>query len=261
MMRSTHSPTRGLALACVASLALTACGSDDDGGVAVGNPTGRVAEGEKYTVTGFVGESGGGAPVAGARVCLVDHDEVPCAEANAGGKYALRLPESWTKSRELALHVTAPGHVPYAGMIRESPTFDRDGARKDGYWPFIVYMLSADAASALNLDKQSAERALVELAVTYKDSGAPEGAEVTLTSSAERAARSQRVPKSGEVLFADLPPGRFELGLSGCTPKADLAAAWRARGRGAIAGIAVKGTVTRLALTCQEARPTAKPQR
>lgn len=262
MHRSTHLPTRGLGLALVTTLALTACGADD-GGLS-SDPTGSVDEASRFTVSGFVSESGGGPSLAGARVCIAAQTEVPCAVTDASGQYALRLPESWKKPRELALTVTAAGYASAVRMVRESPTFDRDGVQKDGTWPHNIFLKSDEEEAALKLDP-SAASALVELAVLYKDSGAPEGASATITPDGEKSptglaglGRALNVPKSGEVVFANVPPGRFELSVAGCTPQADLDAVWPGRARNAVAGLAIQGSVTRVTLRCQEARPGAK---
>lgn len=260
MTRTNQRMARRLVVVLAALRVLTACGDSDDDGVGEGDPTAAVNEADKFTVSGFVSESGVGRPVAGARICIVSHDEVPCAQSDAAGRYVLRLSETWRKPQELALHVTAPGYLDHVGMIHESPAFDRDGLKKDGWWPYTLYLLNSGAGTDLmreqKLGSVLTNRGTVKVDVTYRDSGTPKGAMVTLAPQKGGLPRSLELPTDGQVFFADVPPGRFDVSVVGCTPKSDGDGVWRGRGRNMVAGLAVEGAVTAIALSCQENRPT-----
>ncbi|MET0341850.1 MAG: hypothetical protein ABW252_12670 [Polyangiales bacterium] len=264
MIRRTSLPfsTRASRLALATTLALAACGGDEPDGIDE-VVTGKTGAPAAHEVDGFVSGVRNGPPIAGAEVCVVDADDVPCATSDATGRYVLRLPV-WKKRRELAVHVKAPGYVDFVGMVRESPRLDGKAGEARGWWQHSIDLFN-DAALA-DVDRESPRgkpipgRGIVLVDVWYRVTGTPEGERVHFAGSNPTDGRGAFVPKSGQVLFTDVAPGRFELKVEGCTPAAELPGVWKSATRDAVAGLVLPGALTRLTLRCQEERAPAKPR-
>ena len=71
--------------------------------------------GTSFPVIGEVYSRAGDKPLEGARVCIANREEIPCAVADSSGRYALELP-AWREPTEIAVHVSAPGHLGFTGI-------------------------------------------------------------------------------------------------------------------------------------------------
>src|SRR5262245_41933320 len=129
------------------------------------------------TVSGTVVEAAGSAPLAGARVCILDAPAIPCATTDAQGAYQIALP-AWTTDLDLAVNVTAAGHLGFTGLTHQTT---------NGVVWFSQIPLMDDAAATARLQAQAGfaypapGKGFVLLSVFRASGGAVTGATAALS--------------------------------------------------------------------------------
>jgi hypothetical protein len=174
-------------------------------------PTGVTWHGSVYE--GLLGPDGGSAPLAAARVCIVDHPEIACATTDTDGTYTMTVPAVDASAR-WAVNFTAPGHVGSTIAL-------------DGSWPTGVGLLPDDwarsTATQAGFQYPSQGTAFIRLRVGNGPGLA--GATATLSppsgvgpvygdESGNPAPALTSTSSSGIVLFGNVTPGLFTISVT-----------------------------------------------
>lgn len=204
-------------------------------------------------VTSTVAELNGGAPIAGARICIVDRPEIPCATSGDDGSYTLSMP-AWTTEVDLAYNVSAAGHLGDTELVHETP----DGVQ----WGPIPLYLYDDATAAAELMNPAgfayptAGRGLVLLWVSGAPgmvSSAPAGTGPVYLDQTGTPDPTLIGPASNSyALLGNLDPGPIEISASdtSCVPAVFPVQTWADAKPATIAGVTVTNSITRMALAC-----------
>lgn len=212
------------------------------------------------TVTGTVVEATGPAPVAGARVCILDAPAIPCATTDAQGAYQLALP-AWTTELDLAVNVTADGHLGFTGLTHQTT---------NGVVWFGEIPLMDDAAAAAMLQAHAGfaypapGKAFVLFSVFRASGGAATGATATLSpASGNGPVYAQpsgtldptlaAITANGYLMFGEVTPGKLSIAVAGvaCTPYALGVGAWADSTPSTVAGEAAANSMTQMTAICQ----------
>jgi hypothetical protein len=240
-------------------LSLVSCSSDAtkgttgglDGGLDGGPPIGNFVQ-----VSSTVIEVKAGAPIANARICIVDRPEIPCATSAADGSYTLSIP-AWTTPVDIAFNVTAARHLGSTGLVHEKPgsvvwlshpLYDDAGAAElmnhagftypgggKGYVLLAMFRGSGGAAQGL-----TATSAPAGLGPVYLDPvGTPNPALTAVTS-------------NGYALFGGLEPGPIEITVSDtCVPLPFTTQGWVSAKPHTIAGTTAADSLTTMVVICE----------
>jgi hypothetical protein len=244
----------------LALLALFGCGSSNGAADAMVDVA---VDGANVTASpgaGMVLETSG-APIAGAKVCILDHAELPCVMSDATGAYTMTLPHLTSNFLPIAMNVTAPGHLGFTGLLNEATT--------QLAW-FSMVKLQDDASAMTELATQAgftypaAGNGFVVLTISnaagpivgetatlapgsgsgpvyFDDSGVPAPA-LTSTSS------------NGTVVFGDVTPGKIQIKVTGtdptCSPMFLASNAWADPSPHAIDGEVAADSATQMFVIC-----------
>jgi hypothetical protein len=203
-----------------------------------------------------------GGVIRGARMCLVDHPEVPCAFPTPAGPYRMELPV-WDPPQKLALNVTAPGLVGGTYLLDHSPWRFPGGSLLTVSLDFNLEDETRTAAKLrqAGLRYPALDRAVVMLDVTANTpdllpTGAtvrinpPAGAEAVYMNDYEIFDRTQRgLGRTGMVLFGEVLPGPFEVTVPGCE-LLHVMNLWAGKEPNTLGGTAVAGSVTYVNFMC-----------
>lgn len=211
-------------------------------------------------VSGTVVEAAGSAALAGARVCLLDAPATACATTDAKGAYQLSLP-SWTTDLDLAVSVTAAGHLGFTGLTHQTT---------NGVVWFGDIPLMDDAAATAMLKAQAGfeypapGKAFVLFSVFRASGGAALGATATLAPASGRGPVYAQpsgtldpalaaTTTNGYLLFGDVTPGKLSITVAGvaCTPRALGVGAWADPTPSTVAGEAAASSMTQMTAICQ----------
>jgi len=207
-------------------------------------------------VHGTVSEATNARRIAGARVCIVDRPEIPCATTDANGAYDLTMP-AWTAEVDIAFNVTAAGHLGFTGLVHEMP----------GSVTWLSAQLYDDAGATNMLAKAgftypAGGKAFVALSVFKGSGGAAEG----LTVSSSPAGTPVYFDKNGSpdptltaittnayLLIGNLAPGLVEITLSDpkCMPTGLATGGWASSKPNTIAGKTAPDSMTDMTVICQ----------
>jgi hypothetical protein len=215
---------RGRAVFCVAFLAV-GCGEDTmPGGSDMSVPADLAGPAVSGVVIENTDTDGGVVPIAGARVCILDHAEIPCATTDFGGNYTIALPPPTSGELDIAFNFTAPGHLGLTLLSREY----HDGPQSITSWsqvPLWSDAQAADWASAAGLPYPPNGKSYIEFGVFHPDgSGGVVGATVTLTPPSgvgpiyfgtPANPSPTAVTSAGLVAFGGVTPGKFQLDVKG----------------------------------------------
>jgi hypothetical protein len=209
--------------------------------------------------SGTIIENSGGAPITGAKVCIVDHPEVSCVFSDVDGRYMVGLPP-WTSDLDIAVNVTATGHLGFIGLLHERPP---------GLLWYSQIALRDDAdASKMFMDQAgftypAPGKAFVMFSVFRGAGGAAVGVGASLSPpSGSGPVYADPVgdfdptltstTSNGYSLFGDLTPGRIEISASdpSCVPAPLDIQAWIGSKPNTVAGVTVANSMTLMTIIC-----------
>ena len=230
-----------------------ACGTGGDQGT--GPPTSSPDSGsapiEFVHVAAKILDIDGGAAIAGATICLVDHPAVPCATTDPDGNYTLALP-AWTTDVDLAFTETAPGYLGLTGLVHENT--------RGVAWLSMPLWSDARAAAFMaqaGFTYPAMDKAFVlfyaSVGRTVSMQPAPGEGPVYLDAAAGNPDPTLASTTSeGYGVFGAVEPGRIELTSSStaCVDGPLGTMAWPDPNPSTAAGVAVAGTMTEMVLPC-----------
>lgn len=241
-------------------LAAASCSSSDSANVrdADPGPDGGASSIKNAQAKGTVIDCKSGAPIVGARICIVGRPDDPCTTSRNDGSYILPIPE-WTTEIDLAVNISAAGHIGYTALGHESA----NGAGAWMGWAGVSPCLSDDVSAEAELNAAgfsyrggygfvqlyigtpgiSASSSPAGMGPVYLDpSGMPDP---TLTGVASNA-------NGGYALIGNLEPGPIEITLSdsSCVPAVFDGEMWADTKPATIAGITVADSITPMVLMC-----------
>jgi hypothetical protein len=209
-------------------------------------------------LSGTVLEIKGGAPIAGAQICIVDRPEIPCAISLDDGSYALPMP-AWTTPVDIAFSVKAAGHLGATGLVHENPG--------SVVWlspPLFDDMAAADLMNHAGFAYPAGGKAFVMLAVFKAAGGAQEGLTASSSPAGDKGPVYMNpvgipdptlagITSNGYALFGDLEPGPLEITVSGtsCSPAPFVTLEWVDTKPHTVAGLTVADSMTDIVVICQ----------
>ena len=247
-------------------LTVMACSSAPDAAPDAGADTRPDAAGDapvdadpSTLMSGVVVEPDVTTPIAGATVCLINLPEPRCTTTDATGMYSVALP-SFAGELDVAINVTAPGHLGFTGLLRETS----GGVVSYSQIPLLD---DASAASALDTTRTGFSypapgKAFVRFEVTgaigahVQISPASGIGPVYVNASGVPDPELTALTSSGYALFGDLTPGPIEITVTGVACAARplrpfTAEGWPATTPGAIAGVTVASSRTLITAFCE----------
>ena len=249
----------GFALASLVGCSNAASNAPDAGADA---PADAVIDASRppVTVSGTVVDAAGSAPLAGARVCLLDTPAIPCATTDAKGAYQIALPP-WTTELDLAVNVTADGHLGFTGLTHQN-------ANGVAWFPEIALLDDATATARLQAQAGFAYpapgKAFVLFSVFRASGGAAAGATATLSPdsgsgrvyvqpSGTLDPTLAAITTNGYLMFGEVTPGKIAITVDGvpCTPAALGVDAWADPTPSTVSGVAAANSMTRMTAICQ----------
>lgn len=244
-----------------------------DAGTALASDGGPSITATLQPFPGVVVEFAGGAPIAGARICVVDHPDIMCATSGTDGTYTLSIP-AWTTAVDFALNVTATSHLGVTELVHLVP--NRAGGQQ---YPSQRLFDDATAAELLNqagfaYPYDPDGNALVLLTVWRQSAPTGPATGMTVSSSPSGAGAvyldATGVPDPtltsissyGQALLGNLRPGAIEVTVSetSCTPASYWTAEngdvsyfgmWADAKPATVAGVTVAGSITQVEIYCQ----------
>jgi hypothetical protein len=236
-------------------LAAVGCTSSNPGGPAAG--AGGTSGADVRIITSTVADYHGGAPLAGARVCVVGHPEIPCATSGADGTYVMTVTEP-TTDRDLAVNVTAAGYLGGTALLHETageltwatPSLFDDAAAAALLTPAgIAYPSGGKGVVLLSVWGRSGGAALGVTVSSAPAGGAP----VYLDQTGTPDPTLSGITSDGYVLLGNLQPGPIEITVSdgSCAPAVFAAEAWPDAKPATISGVTVADSLTEMVVACQ----------
>ena len=198
----------------------------------------------------------GAAPIAGAKVCVLHHADIPCGITDAAGSYAMMLPD--LQGKDIAISVTAEGWLGYLATIEQPVDIDVPGEHLHTVvWPSGLPLYSSARATQFLATQAGftfpgAGTGFLVIRIDGATIGSLTGATATVTPVSGAGpvyTTSQGVPDpsltgtstSDGVLFGNLAPGEYEVTARAagktCSVIADgglLAGSWPPRGSGTV---------------------------
>lgn len=218
------------------------------------------ASGPPVMASGTIVEAAGTAPIAGARVCILDAPAIPCATTDAEGAYQIALPP-WTTELDVAVNVTAAGHLGFTGLTHQTAT---------GVVWFGEIPLMDDAAATARLQGQAGfaypapGKAFVQFSVFHASGGAVAGATATISpASGSGPVYAQpsgtldptlaAVTTNGYLMFGEVTPGKLSITVAGvpCTTHVLGVDAWAGPTPSSVRGEAAANSMTQMTAVCQ----------
>jgi hypothetical protein len=199
-------------------------------------------------------------PLPGAHVCILDHAEIPCATTDATGAYTLTVPPT-LHDVDFAVNVTAVGHLGFTGLMAK-------GAIPERWYSRISVDIPTDAVAAQlllpgwDLGDRATGTGLAELLVGDGRGGRVAGIRVDglqavyLNAAGAPDHLLTATTTDGRVLFGNVAPGRFEIGISGapCVVSTGRTGAWddawHTANTSTIAGEVAADSLTMLNINC-----------
>ena len=210
-------------------------------------------------MSGVVVEPDATTPIVGASVCLLNLPEPRCTTTDATGMYSVALP-SLAGELDVAINVTAPGHLGFTGLLRENtlgligfsqiPLLDDELAltvlkltAAGFHYPapgkaFVWFRVTGATGAQVQISPGSG------IGPIYVDgSGVPDPALTAVTS-------------SQYVVFGDLTPGAVKLTVSGvpcaARPLGTFSVdGWPDPSPGTVAGVTAASSRTEISAVCQ----------
>jgi len=241
----------------LAAASCTASGPAPGAGPA---PDGSSSSAEAVQFTAKVVERNGGAAIPGARICVVDLSDIPCATSASDGSYTISMPV-WTTDVDFAFNATAAGHLGSTWLLHEAPG--------DASWPTVQQLYDDAAATDLMshagfagpgggkgsvlLSVYRASQGAAGMTVTSSPAG---GGPVYLDPTGTPDPALTGLTTDGYALLGNLAPGPIEITVSdtSCTQtfltNGSYFGMWADAKPATIAGVTVADSITQMNMVC-----------
>ena len=241
-------------------LAAASCTASDPAAGPAQDGSASIAE--TVQLTGTVVEHNGGGAIAGARICVVDRSDIPCATSGTDGSYTISIP-TWTTDVDFALNATAAGHLGFTWLLHESPG--------NASWPAMQQLYDDAAATDLmnhaGFTYPAGGKGFVMLSVYRQGEGggapgltvssSPAGAEaVYLDPTGIPDPAVTALTSDGYALLGNVEPGPIEISVSdtSCTQtflmNGGYFGMWADAKPATIAGVTVADSITQMNMVC-----------
>jgi hypothetical protein len=201
-------------------------------------------------------------PLPGARVCILDHAEIPCATTDATGVYTLAVPPT-LHDVDFAVNVTAAAHLGFTGLLAKGAIPER------WYSRIAVNIPDAYATQRLlgpwGFGSPIPNTGLVEIFVGDSRVGggvpgitvySPQAQAVYMNAAGDPDRLLTATTTNGRVVFGNVAPGKLEIAIGGAPCVVSTGrdggwdTAWHTANASTIAGEVAADSLTLMSVYC-----------